>query len=68
MAAEADARIGTLIDERYKVLETMASGSMGAVYKAERVPVGKIVAIKFLKASFARSSTVRARSNRPARC
>src|ERR1700712_107775 len=50
---EADERIGSLVDERYKVLEPMASGSMGAVYKAERVPVGKLVAVKFLNKSFA---------------
>ena len=48
-----DSRIGSLVDERYKILEAMATGSMGAVYRAERVPVGKQVAIKFLHASFA---------------
>jgi len=46
-------RVGRLVDERYKILAPMAAGSMGAVYKAERVPVGKLVAIKFLHASFA---------------
>jgi len=45
--------IGRLVDDRYKILEAMAAGSMGAVYKAERVPVGKLVAIKFLHAAFA---------------
>jgi serine/threonine-protein kinase len=48
--------IGRTIDGRYKILEAMASGSMGAVYKAERVPVGKLVAIKFLHAAFANDS------------
>ncbi|MDQ3336925.1 MAG: protein kinase [Myxococcota bacterium] len=45
--------LGRLVDNRYKILEAMASGSMGAVFKAERVPVGKLVAIKFLHSSFA---------------
>jgi serine/threonine-protein kinase len=64
---EADERIGSLVDERYKVLEAMASGSMGAVYKAERIPVGKLVAIKFLKASFANDSEFLGRFERETR-
>src|SRR5215813_2854042 len=64
---EADERIGSLVDERYKVLEAMASGSMGSVYKAERVPVGKLVAIKFLKASFANDSEFLGRFERETR-
>src|SRR5215470_3963023 len=62
-----DARIGGLVDERYRVLEAMASGSMGAVYKAERVPVGKLVAIKFLHASYANDSEFLARFERETR-
>ena len=57
----------TLVDGRYKILEAMAAGSMGAVYKAERVPVGKIVAIKFLHASFANDSEFQARFERETR-
>ncbi|MDQ3366666.1 MAG: protein kinase [Myxococcota bacterium] len=62
-----DELIGSLVDERYKVLESMAAGSMGAVYKAERVPVGKIVAIKFLHASFANDPEFLARFERETR-
>ncbi|MBA3822061.1 MAG: serine/threonine protein kinase, partial [Deltaproteobacteria bacterium] len=62
-----DELIGSLVDERYKVLEAMAAGSMGAVYKAERVPVGKIVAIKFLHASFANDPEFLARFERETR-
>src|SRR5262245_47439787 len=67
MATEAEARVGNLVDERYRILEPMASGSMGAVYKAERVPVGKIVAIKFLHASYANDSEFLARFERETR-
>ncbi|MEO7732795.1 MAG: protein kinase [Kofleriaceae bacterium] len=63
----ADPRIGSLVDERYRVLEAMASGSMGVVYKAERVPVGKIVAIKFLHATFANDAEFLARFERETR-
>jgi eukaryotic-like serine/threonine-protein kinase len=59
--------IGSLVDGRYKVLEAMAAGSMGAVYKAERVPVGKLVAIKFLHASFANDSEFQSRFERETR-
>jgi eukaryotic-like serine/threonine-protein kinase len=62
-----DPRIGGLVDERYKVLEAMASGSMGIVYKAERVPVGKLVAIKFLHAPFANDAEFLARFERETR-
>ena len=67
MADEAQERVGDLIDERYKLVEVMASGSMGAVYKAERVPVGKVVAVKFLHASFANDSEFQARFDRETR-
>ncbi|HEX8026107.1 MAG TPA: serine/threonine-protein kinase, partial [Candidatus Limnocylindrales bacterium] len=62
-----DPRIGGVVDERYKVIEAMASGSMGVVYKAERVPVGKLVAIKFLHAPFANDSEFLARFERETR-
>ncbi|HEY4182001.1 MAG TPA: serine/threonine-protein kinase [Kofleriaceae bacterium] len=62
-----DPRIGKLVDDRYKILETMAAGSMGAVYKAERVPVGKLVALKFLHASFAKDSEFQLRFERETR-
>ncbi|MGE3459364.1 MAG: protein kinase, partial [Kofleriaceae bacterium] len=45
----------------------MASGSMGMVYKAERVPVGKLVALKFLHKSFAKDSEFLARFERETR-
>ncbi|MFN0250196.1 MAG: serine/threonine protein kinase [Kofleriaceae bacterium] len=64
---EVDTRIGQLVDDRYKILESMASGSMGAVYKAERVPVGKLVALKFLHASFAKDSEFQTRFERETR-
>jgi serine/threonine-protein kinase len=64
---EPDPRIGCLVDDRYKVIEAMASGSMGVVYKAERIPVGKLVAIKFLHAPFANDSEFLARFERETR-
>ena len=63
----ADPRIGKLVDDRYKILEAMASGAMGAVYRAERVPVGKAVAVKFLHASYAKDAEFLIRFERETR-
>ncbi len=60
-------RIGTLLDGRYQITEVMASGAMGAVYKAERVPHGKLVAVKFLHASFANDAEFQVRFERETR-
>jgi tRNA A-37 threonylcarbamoyl transferase component Bud32 len=60
-------RIGSLIDGRYKITEVMASGAMGAVFKAERVPIGKLVAVKVLHASVANDSEFQARFERETR-
>jgi serine/threonine protein kinase len=67
MATAVDNRLGSLVDERYKILESMDSGSMGVVYKAERVPVGKLVAIKFLHASYANDTEFLSRFERETR-
>ena len=40
--------IGVVLDSRYKVLDAIAEGAMGIVYRAERVKLGRIVAIKVL--------------------
>jgi eukaryotic-like serine/threonine-protein kinase len=40
--------IGAVLDGRYKVLDSIAEGAMGVVYRAERVKLGRIVAIKVL--------------------
>ncbi|HSR98085.1 MAG TPA: hypothetical protein VLM79_13590, partial [Kofleriaceae bacterium] len=40
--------IGAILDGRYRVIEPVAEGAMGVVYRAERVKLGRIVAIKVL--------------------
>ena len=39
---------GAVLDGRYRVIEPIAEGAMGIVYRAERVKLGRIVAIKVL--------------------
>ena len=44
---------GTEVDGRYRVVRLLGEGSMGAVYEAEHVAVGRKVALKVLHARFA---------------
>ena len=48
-----DARVGQLLDRRYRIAERLAAGGMGVVYLGERVGLSKPVAIKFLHRSSA---------------
>jgi hypothetical protein len=59
--AVSDPRIGTVLQERYRILERLAAGGMGVVYRGERLEVGKPVAIKFLHAWAARDEDFRKR-------
>jgi serine/threonine protein kinase len=44
----SDPRIGTVLQERYRIIERIAAGGMGVVYRGERLELGRAVAIKFL--------------------
>src|ERR1700759_2487752 len=39
---------GQILDDRYRVLEPIGEGAMGSVYRAERIKLGRIVAIKVM--------------------
>ncbi|WP_223645808.1 serine/threonine-protein kinase [Corallococcus sp. EGB] len=59
--AVSDPRIGSVLQERYRIIERLAAGGMGMVYRGERLEVGKPVAIKFLHAWAARDDEFRKR-------
>jgi serine/threonine protein kinase len=43
-----DELIGRVINDRFRIISVIARGGMGRVYRAEQVPLGRLVAIKTL--------------------
>jgi len=58
---------GTVLADRYRLVERLGEGSMGSVWRAEHLTLGSEVAIKLLDASIARHSVALARFMREAR-
>ena len=52
-APAVDPRLGRVLQDRYKILAPIAAGAMGSVYRAERLMLGRPVAVKFLHAQLA---------------
>lgn len=50
---QPDVRIGTILNDRYLLLELVGEGTMATVYRGERVQLKREVAVKFLRESFA---------------
>jgi serine/threonine-protein kinase len=66
-ADELQARIGTVIGQRYKLLSLLGEGGMAAVYLADDVTLGIRVALKLLKREHASDPQVLARFDREAK-
>jgi serine/threonine protein kinase len=58
---------GVVLDERYQVIEPIAKGAMGAVYRGERVKLGRAVAIKILHDALPAELSSRERFEREAK-
>ena len=61
-----DRLIGAIVDGRYRVLQRIGAGGMGAVYKVEHLAMGKIAAMKVLHASLTQDREVGQRFRREA--
>lgn len=58
--------VGTVLDQRYRVIAKIAEGGMGAVFEAEQIALGRRVAIKTLHAHLAKDEDMVARFRREA--
>ncbi|HEY1549955.1 MAG TPA: serine/threonine-protein kinase [Kofleriaceae bacterium] len=58
---------GAVLDERYQVIEPIARGAMGAVYRGERLKLGRAVAIKILHDALPSELSARERFEREAK-
>ncbi|MCA1664723.1 MAG: protein kinase, partial [Myxococcales bacterium] len=66
-SASRDILPGEVVDGRWKIVDELGAGGMGVVYRAERVKLGKLVAIKFLDERALSSADAVARFEREAR-
>nr|WP_276602766.1 serine/threonine-protein kinase [Nannocystis pusilla] len=58
--------LGRLIEERYRIVEVLGEGGMGAVFVAEHLKLRKLVALKTIRAEFAGDGQAEARFAREA--
>jgi eukaryotic-like serine/threonine-protein kinase len=58
---EYDARIGSVLQGRYRIMSRVSQGGIGVVYCGERVGLGRPVAIKFLHEAITATPEIRQR-------
>src|SRR4028118_1291612 len=57
----SDPFVGKVLQQRYQVLERLAEGAMGVVYRGVRLTLQRPVAIKFLHPAVAQQANLRKR-------
>jgi len=65
-APPRDSRLGAVLDDRYRLVDVLAVGGMGTVYRAENIRIRRRVAVKVLHPEFARNPAEVARFHREA--
>ena len=66
-AADADNLLGRTIAGRFTILSRIGVGGMGTVYRAEQASMGRMVAVKILKATLNRETDTVTRFHREAK-
>jgi eukaryotic-like serine/threonine-protein kinase len=66
IARPADPLIGMVIEGRYRIIDLIGRGGMGAVYRVEHVKMGKIMAVKILSGELSQDRDLAARFTREA--
>jgi serine/threonine-protein kinase len=65
-SVQPEARIGEVVDGRYRLLEHLATGGMASVYRAEHVNNGSLAAIKVMHRALTENEEIAARFRREA--
>jgi serine/threonine protein kinase len=63
----SDPLVGQLVDGRWRLIDRIGAGGFGVVYRAERIKLSKMVALKFLDERGMKSKEALARFEREAR-
>ena len=66
-APRPDPRLGLILDSKYKLIEHLGEGGMGAVFRAQRLHIGDEVAVKLLHPDLVREQHALERFRREAR-
>jgi len=66
-ARAQDPRVGLILDSKYKLLESLGQGGMGAIFRAQRLHIGDEVAVKLLHHDLVREERALERFRREAR-
>src|SRR6266481_1213390 len=57
-AAKGQLKPGSVLAERYEILQLLGQGGMGAVYKARDTELDRIVAVKLIRSEFAKNPEI----------
>jgi tRNA A-37 threonylcarbamoyl transferase component Bud32 len=53
-----DQHIGSILEDRYQIIERIGRGAMGAVYRAKQLKVDRDVAVKILKSELSEDASI----------